>query len=138
MVDRYAPKRARVAAMIERWNVGNVTLVRKTRADPDVATPWTPGAASLDVYSLSARADGVIAEYIDGTNILANDRMVIASPKATHETSNGEALDPPVAVELVPRMSDTLQIDGVDQIIKAIKAVPASGQAAMFHIIVKA
>lgn len=127
-MDLYAPKRARVAAMLKRWSAGTITLTRATRAPSDEATPWIPGEATLTVYQLDARADGVAGEYADGTTVLATDLKVIVSPKATLDG---------VTVDLVPRMTDVLTIDGKEKAIKKIDAVPASGPAAMFHVFVE-
>lgn len=135
MTDRYAAKRRRVAARLRQWSTGTVTLTRTTPGAPDVSKPWIPGEATLDVYALDARVDGVAAEYVNGTTILASDLMVIASPKATHTLSGGVSAGD-VAVSIVPRQSDTLQIDGVPKTIKKIEAVPAAGLAARFHIFV--
>jgi hypothetical protein len=110
MVDRYAYARARVAAKIKEFNTGAVTLTRGS-----------------DVYTLDARVDGVIAEYLVDTTIRGTDRMVIASPQAT--------LDGAI-VSIVPRMTDIIRIDGKQTTVKQVKAVPASGAAAMFHIII--
>ncbi len=128
MTDPYASKRARVAAKIKLWSTGTVTLTRSTPGTPDPSTPWIPGTPTTATYTLDARVDGVIAEYVNDTTILATDEMVIASPKARDADGN--------VVDLEPRQSDTLAVDGAARVIKQIKAVPASGQAAMFHIIV--
>lgn len=127
MVDLYASKRRRVARLIERWSTGVVTLTRSVNAEPAPETPWLPGAATTTVYTLNARVDGVIADYVNGTTILATDRMVIASPKA----SLGDEV-----VDIEPRASDTLAIDGEEVTIKEVKAIPAAGPAAMFHIVI--
>jgi hypothetical protein len=116
-----------VARQIGRYGSGTVTLTRTTTGTPDPATPWIPGTPTTAVYTLSARVDGVVAEHVDGTTILATDLMVIASPRATLE---GEPVD------LVPGLSDTLTIDGAAKAIKKIDAVPAAGAAARFHIFV--
>lgn len=127
MVDLYASKRRRVAKLIKRWSTGVVTLTRSSLAAPEVETPWVPGAATTNVYTLDARVDGVIDDYINGSTILATDRMVIASPKASLDG---------VVVDIEPRSSDVLSIDGEAVVIKEIKAIPAAGAAAMFHIII--
>ncbi len=133
MADVYDPKRRRVAQLIKKWNTGSVTLTRATLASS--STPWIPGEPTLDVYALDARVNGVAAEYVDGTTILATDLMLIVSPKAVHTLTDGEAADGAV-VDLVPGVRDTIQIDGVEKIIKKIEAVPAAGAAARFHIFV--
>lgn len=117
-----------VARKIKQYGGGAVTLTRTTRAAPDASTPQTPGAVTAtDVYTLDARVDGVAAEFIDGTTIVATDRMAIVSPKATL----GGAV-----VDIVPRMSDVLTVDGAAKVIKKIEAVPASGPAARFHVFI--
>jgi len=135
MADPYATKRARVAKIIKRWNTGAVTLTRKTPGTPDPETPWVPGSPTLDVYALDARVDGVAAEYVDGKTILATDRMAIVSPKAVHTLTDGDPADG-ATVDIVPRMSDTLSLDGAPVVVKKIEAVPAAGLAARFHIFI--
>lgn len=128
MSDPYAFARERTAGALSRLSTGTVTLTRVTRADPDPSTPWKPGAVtSTAVYTLDARADGTAGEYADGSTVLAADRMVIASPRAT---LNG------AAVEIIPEMTDTLTIEGEANVIKRIDAVPAAGAAVRFHIFV--
>lgn len=126
-VDRYASKRRRVARIIAKWSTGTVTLTRTTPGTPDPSTPWIPGAATTAVYTLAARVDGVVADQVDGTTILATDLMVMASPKATLAGAS---------VDLVPRISDTLAIDGATKVIKKIEQVPAAGAAVRFHIFI--
>jgi hypothetical protein len=136
MADRYSYARSRVAAKLAEFDIGTVTLTRVTPgALPDADKPWEPGTPTLDVYELDARADGVSAQYVDDTLIVATDLMVIVSPKAVHTLTDGEAADGAV-VDIVPVMSDTLTIDGAEKAIKKIEAVPASGDAAVFHIFV--
>ncbi len=136
MVDRYAPKRARVARMLKRWNTGSVTLTRAALGTIDETKPWiVPAADAVDVYALAARVDGVGAEDINGTTILATDLVVIASPKATHTLTDGEPADGAI-VDIEPKMTDTLQIDGATKTIKHIDPTPAAGSAAVFRIFV--
>lgn len=127
MTDPYAAKRARVAAKIKRWNTGTITLTRTTPGTPNPSTPWIPGTPTTTAYTLDARADGVLAEYVNETTILATDRMVIASPKALLDG---------VVVDIEPQMTDTLSIDGDAVVVKQIRAIPAAGPAAMFHIVI--
>ena len=135
-VDRYAAKRRRVARVISKWKTGDITLIRSTVGTPaDPATPWIPGAPTLDVYALEGRVDGVTADQIDGTVILATDLVVIASPRARHTLSGGEAADGAV-VDIVPLITDTLTIDDSEKAIKRVQPYPAAGPAAMFHIFV--
>jgi len=135
MADVYAPMRRRVARKINRWNTGTITLTRTTPGTPDPTTPWIPGTPTLDVYALDARVDGVSADYVDEETVLVTDLMVIASPKARHTLTDGDPADGAV-VDIVPRMTDVLLIDGAQKAIKKIEAVPAAGPAARFHIFV--
>lgn len=134
-MDLYAPKRARVARMAKLWSTGTITLTRSRPAAPEPETPWIPGTPTLDVYALDARSDGVADEYVNGETILATDLMVIASPKARHTLSDGDPADGAI-VDLAPRMTDLLTIDGARKVIKKIEAVPASGPPGVFHIVI--
>jgi len=128
MSDPYAFARARTADVLRRFNAGTVMLIRDVRAASDIETPWKPGAvASTVVYTLNARADGTAGEYADGTTVLATDRLLIVSPLA--ELAGA-------VVEIVPLMTDTLQIDGETKVIKKIDAVPAAGPAVRFHLFI--
>lgn len=135
MADRYAYVRRRNALKIERWNTGTITLTRSTPGTPAAETPWIPGEPTLDVYAIDARLNGVAAEYVDGTEILATDRMAIVSPKAVHTLTDGNPADG-ATVDIVPQMSDTLSIDGHVAVVKKIEPVPAAGAAARFHIFI--
>lgn len=128
MSDPYAFARGRVAATIAKWTTGTVTLTRSTPGAVDPTEPWVVPTPTQDVYTLDARVDGVIAEYVNDTTIVATDEMVIASPKARDAGGN--------VVDIEPRQSDVLQVDGAARVIKQIKAIPAAGLTAMFHIII--
>jgi hypothetical protein len=128
VADAYAYIRDCVAAVLETWNTGIVTLVRASGGTPDPETPWTPGARSVEVFALDARVDGVTADDLDGTTIVATDLKVIASPRARN--ADGEP------VEIEPNLTDLLTIDGAEKVIKKIEAIPAAGPPAMFHIFV--
>lgn len=127
MSDAYAYARERTIDALAQWSTGTVTLTRTTPGAPDPATPWIPGTPSTTVYTLAARVDGVTADRIDGTTILATDLMVIVSPRATLAG---------VAVDLVPQITDTLSIDGAAKTIKKIEQVPAAGAAVRYHLFV--
>lgn len=134
-MDSYANARERVAAALETWKTGTVTLSRTAFGDPDPATPWLHGAPTVDVYTLDAKVDGVVAAQIDGTTVLATDLVVIASPRARHTSSDGEPADGAV-VEIEPQMTDQISVDGRPRVVKRVVAYPAAGAAALFHIFV--
>jgi len=124
-----------VVHQIGRYGAGTVTLTRSTAGTPAPETPWIPGTPTTDVYALDARVDGVTADQIDGTTILATDLVVIASPKARHTLSDGEAADGAIT-DIVPTVADMLTVDGAARTIKRVRAYPAAGPAALFHIFV--
>lgn len=127
MSDAYAYARGRVAAVLSDWNAGTIVLKRVTTAAPEDATPWVPGSASTVEYTLDARSDGVVEGDLTDARILTSDLKLIVSPKAR---LNGAVVD------IVPAITDVLVIDGVEKTIKKIEAVPASGDAARFHLFV--
>ncbi len=129
MVDYYAPKRARVAAIIKRWNTGVVTLTRVTHGVRDPLRPWQPAAAtSTAIYTLDSRVDETVGQFGAENTVVGSDMKLIVSPKATLAG---------VEVDIVPLMSDTLTIDGAVKRMKQIDKVPAAGLAARFHIFVE-
>ena len=127
VVDRYAPKRRRVARILRRWATGDVILMRSTTLAPDPATPWIPGEATTVEYTLDARTDGTIAAQMPGTTVQMTDLVLIASPVA-RRVSDG------VEVEIVPVEADRLTVDGVRHTVKRVEAVPAAGPPALFKI----
>lgn len=112
-----------------------ITLTKTVPGTPDPATPWLPGTPTTDIFELDAKVDGVAAQYIDGTTVLASDLVVVASPKARHITHNGAPADGAV-VDLDPEMADTLQIGGADKAIKRILPAEDGGVIALFRIFV--
>lgn len=138
-LDRYAPKRRRVARMIARWRTGVITLTRETPgALPNAEEPWVLGAPVLDVYELDARSDGVIEKYDPDATIEGASEMLIVSPKARHTLSAGVAVEGTPVVDLVPDKTDVLEVDGRRRVLIKVEAVPAAGLAARFHIFVGA
>lgn len=129
MVDRYSYARGRVAAKLKEFSIGTILLTRKTPGTPDPSTPWIPGAPTTENFLLAARVDGVAAQYIDDTLIKATDRMAIVSPKATNDEGS--------LIDIVPRMTDSLSIDGVAVVVKKIEVVPAAGPAVRFHVFIE-
>ena len=111
-----------------------VTLTRTTRAVG--AVPWERGAmAATDVYEFSAKILGAAAQYVDGSVVVASDLMVIAGAKARHTLTDGEPAHG-AAVDLAPQMTDLLQIDGTDKVIKKIVVAHEAGAVALYRLFV--
>lgn len=96
------PMRRRVAHAIEQHADGVVLLRRSGRS-----------------FELNAVVRGAAAEFIDGTQILATDLMLVVEP-----------VSPP------PTITDLIYLDGKRQVVKRILPVPAAGTPAMFKIFV--
>lgn len=149
-MDVYAIKRRRVASLITRWRTGAVTLTRTTHDASEPATPWIPGEEASVIYTLDAVVNGVSAQHVDGTLILASDLLVIVAARLratltlhSDETPYDDGTrylqgQPAGAFEIQPRMSDVITIDGRQHRIKRIEPHPAAGEPAMFNVFVAA
>lgn len=104
-----------------------LTLTRTAEGPSD--PPWQPGAPTTTAIEFDGFVRNVAAELIDGTNIVASDLMVVASPRATR-VSDGASID------LAPQMTDTIDIGGSTKTIKRILPAPGAGSAAIYRIIV--
>lgn len=105
-----------------------ITLLRTSNAPPDASTPWIKGEETVAEYSFKGRVSGAAAQYVDGTEVVASDLMIVAGTTAT---LNGATVD------LVPQMGDIIELDGATKEIKRI--VPAAtpgGAAAIYRIFV--
>lgn len=112
--------RERAAGILAEQAQGTILLVKVAKAAADTETPWLLGEASLTPYALDAVCKGVSAEYVDGTRVLASDRLVIAAP-----------LD-----GVVPELGDLVAIDGMAHEIRRIEPRPSADTPAMWHIVV--
>lgn len=89
---------------------GTVQLKRETPGTIDPAQPWVPVAPTTTLYPLSAAVRRVSQKYVDGSLIVATDNQVtFAVP------------------EIVPAMTDTLVIDGVELAMKDLRPIPPAG-----------
>jgi hypothetical protein len=124
---------ANAARMIARKGK-TITLTRPTRDAGGV--PWEQAAVlATDVYEFKAKIIGAAAQYVDGSVVLASDLMVIARAKARHTLTNVEPADGAV-VDLAPEMTDVLQIDGADKVIKKIVVAHEAGAVALYRLFV--
>ena len=124
---------ANAARMIARTGK-TITLTRTTRAAG--AVPWERGAVIANhVYEFPAKILGAAAQYVDGSVVTASDLLVIAGAKARHILTDGESADGAV-VDLAPQMTDLLQIDGTDKVIKKIVVAHEGSAVAMYRLFV--
>jgi len=89
---------------------GTVQLKRTTTAEPDPATPWIPGEETTATYPLDAAVKRVDQRYENGVLIIATGDIVTFAVPA-----------------IVPAMSDTIIIDGVERVITSLRPTPAAG-----------
>jgi uncharacterized membrane protein len=89
---------------------GTVELKRETPGTVDPAQPWVAVDPTTVFYPLDAAVRRVSQKYVDGSLIVATDNQVtFAVP------------------EIVPAMTDTLIIDGVELAIKDLRPIPPAG-----------
>jgi hypothetical protein len=91
--------------MLAQFAQGTVTLTREEEIGPG-PNPWDPPVT----YVLDAAVRRVAQKYVDGTLIVATDNQVTFAVPA-----------------IVPAMTDTLTIDGVVQVMKDLRPIPAAG-----------
>jgi hypothetical protein len=111
------------------YQQGAVTITRKEPGPVNPDTPWIPGPPVETVYSLMAIVSGVGQDEIDGTQIVASDK-VVQMAVLVRDGSGAEVTD------FVPQMTDTLRIDGMPHAIKRIDPEPAAGIPVYFEIYV--
>jgi hypothetical protein len=95
--------------MLAEFKQGTVTLTREEEIGPG-PNPWDPPVTAPVTYVLDAAVRRVAQKYVDGTLIIATDNQVTFAVPA-----------------IVPAMTDTLTIDGVVQVMKALRPIPAAG-----------
>lgn len=133
----YERMRDTAKRLTERNNTGTVIVKRPTGTLPDPDAAYDP-VFEMDYsrWLLDSVVIGVIAEYVDGSVISADDLMVITSPIAQ---PLDEAEDP-VGAEAVVEFnstSDEVFIDGRRHEVCKIERIPAAGTASGFFIFVK-
>lgn len=120
--------------LLRSFNQGEVLLTRVYEDDPDPNKPWAPPDSISRTYRLAATVRGVSSKYIDGTNIVVSDQMVVCAVSAELIAAS----DIPINTfdDIHPTMEDSLMVDGTPRTIKAIKPVPAAGEPSVYHIVI--
>lgn len=114
----YGKMQSTASRLLARFKQGVVVYTAPgTTTGPDYAPVITPGTA----YTLDATVSGVSEEYVDGSQIVATDKMVTAAVFGERPVNAG-----------------TLTIDGkVLQILRVV-AVPEAGTTIVWKIIARA
>lgn len=107
---------------------GVVTVKRTTSALQEPDADFDPDIEpTQDTYTFNGATTGVIAEYVDGDMVAADDLMIVAPVFATKDNA---------IVDFAPLMSDELSIGGKVHRINKIEQLPADGTPSAFLIFV--
>lgn len=116
----YDDMQAVATDVLREFKQGTVVLTRITAGAADPETSWIPGTPTTASYTLDAVVRRVEQKYVDGSLIVATDNQIITAV-------------PPVG----PAMTDQITIDGVAQVIKDIRPIPAAGTPVAYIIFVQ-
>ena len=120
--------------LLRQFSQGEVLLKRVYEGEPDPTKPWQPPASIERIYRLDATVRGVSSKYVDGTNIIVSDQMLICAIPGELIAAD----DVPINVyeDIFPTEEDAIIVDGQPRTIKAIKPVPAAGIPSVHHIVI--
>lgn len=116
----YSRMQATASRLLDRFSQGTVTLTRTVPGTPNPETPWIPAAPTTTTYTLGATVAAVGDEFVDGSTILATDRMVTAAVFGAE-----------------PKPGDTLSIDGKAVTMVKQMRIPAAGTVVAWRFIVR-
>lgn len=86
------------------------------------AEPWDPAAPTSQSFPVVGVVQAVDRRYVDGTTVLATDRMAILPADS-------------LPVSIIPEMSDRLTVDGEPTTIKKILRIPEAGVTIVYRLI---
>ncbi|MER9188303.1 hypothetical protein [Mesorhizobium australicum] len=110
MDDFYDDMAKMATELLTEFGQGSVQLKRETPGVVDPDQPWVPVEPMMAFYPLDAVVRRVSQKYVDGTLIVSTDNQVtFAVP------------------EVVPALTDTLIIDGVELAMKDLRPIPPAG-----------
>ena len=118
MSDFYGRLQGTASRLMAKFSQGQVVY---TIAGPATGPEWNPTPGAPVSYTLDATVQGVEADYVDGSLILATDKQVTCAVFAAE-----------------PSLDGTITIDGkVCQIVRVDK-VPGAGTVIAWRIFVRA
>lgn len=114
----YGRMQGTAGRLMERFQQGTVQLRRTTVGTPPNA--WTPGAETVETWTLKASVRRVSTKYVDGALIVATDNQITFAvppvvPSLSHEEVGGTT------------KTDTLVIDGREYVMKDLRPIPGAG-----------
>lgn len=108
LVTFYDEMQDMASEMLAEFEQGTVTLTREEVIGPG-PNPWDPPVTAPVRHALDATVRRMAQKHVDGTLIVATDNQVTFAVPA-----------------IVPAMTDTLTIDGVVQVMKDLRPIPAA------------
>ena len=108
--------------VVNEFRQGTLALERRTPAATS-GQPWDPDVPVATTYDVVGTVQAVDRRMVDGTTVLATDRMVILPTKS-------------LPVNVVPAITDRLIIDGEPTTIKRVLRVPEAGIVIVYRLIV--
>lgn len=110
----YAEMAGMAGEFLDEFAQGTVQLKRVTVGAPP--NEWTPGEETVETWPLKATVKRLHQRYEGGVLIVeTGDMVTFAVP------------------EVVPALTDTLVIDGVERAITNLTPVPAAGEPVMWR-----
>jgi hypothetical protein len=121
MSDAFYAEMADIALdIIDEFQQGVLMLERRTLVAG--AEPWDPSVPTTQQFPVVGTVQAVDRRLVDGTTVIATDRMAIIPTNS-------------LPVNVRPEMSDRLVIDGEPAVIKKILTVPAAGIAIVYKLV---
>jgi hypothetical protein len=106
--------------IIDEFQQGTLKLERRTPVASPV--PWDPAEPTAKMYPVVGVVRSVDRRYVDGTLVIATDRMATLPVKG-------------LPVGVVPEMTDLLHVDGQPTTIKKVLRVPEAGIIIVYKLI---
>jgi len=121
MSDAFYAEMAGIALdIIDEFQQGVLVLERRTLvAGPE---PWDPTTPSTQLFPVVGVVQSVDRRLVDGTTVIATDRMAIVPTNS-------------LPVDVQPEISDRLKIDGEPAVIKKVLRVPEAGITIVYRLI---
>ena len=108
--------------VVNEFRQGVLALERRTPAAAS-GQPWDPDAPSISTYDVVGTVQAVDRRLVDGTTVLATDRLALLPAKA-------------LPANVVPAITDRLIIDGEPTTIKRVLRVPEAGIVIVYRLVV--
>jgi hypothetical protein len=116
----YAEMADLALGIIDEFQQGVLALERRTLVAG--AEPWDPQLPTTQLIPVVGVVQSVDRRLVDGTTVLATDRMAILPANS-------------LPVNVSPVMSDRLMIDGEPTTIKKVLRVPEAGITIVYRLI---